>query len=759
MEKKNYKRQLVTCALPYANGPVHIGHLAGVYVPADIYVRFMRMRGEDVLFVCGSDEHGVPITIAAKREGCTPQDIVDRYHKIIKDSFTGLGINFDIYSRTSSDIHEKNASEFFRKLYDEGKFITKETEQFYDPEAKTFLADRYITGTCPKCGSAGAYGDQCEKCGSTLSPEELIDPKSTLSGSKPEKRKTTHWYLPLDQYEPWLREWILNQHKEWRTNVYGQCKSWIDGGLQPRAVSRDLEWGVPVPVKGAEGKVLYVWFDAPIGYISNTRELLPQSWEKWWKSEDTKLVHFIGKDNIVFHCIVFPSMLKAYGDGYILPDNVPANEFLNLEGRKISTSKDWAVWAHEYLKDFPGKQDVIRYVLTANAPETKDNDFNWKEFQSRNNSELVAIFGNFVNRAVVLTHKYFDGKVPAAGELTDIDREALSQIPVLKASMEKNIETYHFREALKDAMSIARVGNKYISDTEPWKVAKTDMARTATILNVSLQICADLAIAFEPFTPFAAEKLRKMLDVCICAGVDHRKGEQETVNTYKDGESAALHTVSLPVASDSCAAVSGASDQCAADACNCGVSELVCPGKCRCVCLSWDVLGKEDILPEGHQLAQAELLFAKIEDAEIQPQIDRLTAKLAEMEKAAAEAAAAEAASKVEPQKPECSFEDFEKMDIRTATVVEAERVPKTDKLLKLTIDTGIDTRTIVSGIAEYYSPEDMIGKQICILANLAPRKIRGIESKGMILMARQGDGKMRFITPQEVLTNGAQIG
>lgn len=762
MEKKNYKRQLVTCALPYANGPVHIGHLAGVYVPADIYVRFMRMRGEDVLFVCGSDEHGVPITIAAKREGCTPQDIVDRYHKIIKDSFTGLGINFDIYSRTSSDIHEKNASEFFRKLYDEGKFITKETEQFYDPEAKTFLADRYITGTCPKCGSAGAYGDQCEKCGSTLSPEELIDPKSTLSGSKPEKRKTTHWYLPLDQYEPWLREWILNQHKEWRTNVYGQCKSWIDGGLQPRAVSRDLEWGVPVPVEGAEGKVLYVWFDAPIGYISNTRELLPQSWEKWWKSEDTKLVHFIGKDNIVFHCIVFPSMLKAYGDGYILPDNVPANEFLNLEGRKISTSKDWAVWAHEYLKDFPGKQDVIRYVLTANAPETKDNDFNWKEFQSRNNSELVAIFGNFVNRAVVLTHKYFDGKVPAAAGLTDIDRETLSQIPVLKASMEKNIETYHFREALKDAMSIARVGNKYISDTEPWKVAKTDMARTATILNVSLQICADLAIAFEPFTPFAAEKLRKMLDVCICAGVDHRKGEQETVNTYKEGESAALHTISLPnAASDSCAAdacVSGASEQCAADA-SCADSESSCPGKDHCVCLSWNVLGKEDILPEGHQLAPAELLFAKIEDAEIQPQIDRLTAKLAEMEKAAAEAAAAEAAAKVEPQKPECTFEDFEKMDIRTATVVEAERVPKTDKLLKLTIDTGIDTRTIVSGIAEYYSPEDMIGKQICILANLAPRKIRGIESKGMILMARQGDGKMRFITPQEVLTNGAQIG
>ena len=501
-----FKRTLVTCALPYANGPVHIGHLAGVYVPADIYVRYLRMRGEDVLYVCGSDEHGVPITIAAKRQGCSPQDIVDKYHKIIKDSFTGLGINFDIYSRTSSKVHEKNASEFFRKLYDEDKFITKESEQFFDPEAKTFLADRYITGTCPKCGNPNAYGDQCEKCGSTLSPEELIDPKSTLSGSKPVKVMTKHWYLPLDQYEPWLREWILEQHKEWKTNVYGQCKSWLDAHLLPRAVSRDLDWGVPVPVEGAEGKVLYVWFDAPIGYISNTQELLPKSWEKWWKSQETKLVHFIGKDNIVFHCIVFPSMLKAYGDGYILPDNVPANEFLNLEGDKISTSKNWAVWAHEYLEEFPGKQDVMRYVLTANAPETKDNDFSWKEFQQRNNSELVAIFGNFVNRAIVLTHKYFEGKVPAAGELLDIDKETLAQVPQLKASLEKNIETYHFREALKDAMAIARLGNKYISDTEPWKVAKTDMARTATILNVSLQICADLAIAFEPFTPFAAEK-------------------------------------------------------------------------------------------------------------------------------------------------------------------------------------------------------------------------------------------------------------
>ncbi|MDY3227189.1 MAG: methionine--tRNA ligase [Candidatus Cryptobacteroides sp.] len=725
MDKK-FKRTLVTSALPYANGPVHIGHLAGVYVPADIYVRYLRMRGEDVLYVCGSDEHGVPITIKARQQGCSPQDIVDKYHKIIKDSFSGLGINFDIYGRTSSEVHEKNASDFFRKLYDEGKFITRESEQYYDPEAKTFLADRYIVGTCPKCGAEGAYGDQCEKCGSTLSPEELINPKSKLSGAEPVKKKTSHWYLPLDQYEKWLSEWILEDHKEWRSNVYGQCKSWIDGGLQPRAVSRDLDWGVPVPVEGAEGKVLYVWFDAPIGYISNTRELLPESWDKWWKSADTKLVHFIGKDNIVFHCIVFPSMLKAYGDGYILPDNVPANEFLNLEGDKISTSRNWAVWAHEFLNEFPGKQDVMRYVLTANAPETKDNDFSWKDFQVRNNSELVAIFGNFVNRAVVLTHKYFGGKVPACGNLLDIDREALAEIPALRASLERNIEGYHFREALKDAMSIARVGNKYISDTEPWKVAKTDLERTGTILNVCLQICADLAIAFEPFTPFAAEKLRNMLGVGINAGFDHRKGEQETVNTYRPGEGSALHTVSSADGHPSCG-----------------------------VCLDWSHLGETDLLPAGHQLNQPELLFAKIEDEAINAQLARLDAIRAEREAAAK----AEAAKVVAPQKDECTFEDFEKMDIRTATVLEAERVPKTDKLLKLTIDTGIDKRTIVSGIAEFYSPEDMVGKQICILANLAPRKIRGIESKGMILMARQGDGKMRFITPAEALLNGAEIG
>ena len=735
--EKNHKRTLVTCALPYANGPVHIGHLAGVYVPADIYVRYLRMRGEDVLYVCGSDEHGVPITIKARQQGCTPQDIVDKCHKIIKDSFSGLGINFDIYGRTSSEVHEKNASEFFRKLYDEGKFITKESEQYYDPEAKTFLADRYIVGTCPKCGAEGAYGDQCEKCGSTLSPEELINPKSKLSGAEPVKKKTTHWYLPLDRYEEWLSKWILEGHKEWRSNVYGQCKSWIDGGLQPRAVSRDLDWGVPVPVAGAEGKVLYVWFDAPIGYISNTQELLPQSWEQWWKSDDTRLVHFIGKDNIVFHCIVFPSMLKAYGDGYILPDNVPANEFLNLEGDKISTSRNWAVWAHEYLEQFPGKEDVMRYVLTANAPETKDNDFSWKDFQARNNSELVAIFGNFVNRAIVLTHKYFGGKVPACGELLDIDREVLASIPELRASLERNIEGYHFREALKDAMSIARAGNKYISDTEPWKVAKTDMERTGTILNVCLQICADLAIAFEPFTPFASEKLRKMLRVCICAGVDHRQGEQQTVNTYKPGEGAAIHTVSVASGFDTAAL------------------RASCPGAACNVCLNWDKLGDAAILPEGHEIGEAELLFAKIEDEAIDAQLARLETIRAEREAAAK----AEAASAVTPQKDECSFEQFSKMDIRTATVLEAERVPKTDKLLKLTIDTGIDKRVIVSGIAQFYSPEDMLGKQICILANLAPRVIRGIESHGMILMARQGDGKMRFITPQETLANGAEIG
>lgn len=720
MDKK-FKRTLVTCALPYANGPVHIGHLAGVYVPADIYVRYLRMKGEDVLYVCGSDEHGVPITIKARQQGCSPQDIVDKYNKIIKDSFSGLGINFDIYGRTTSETHAKNASDFFKKLYNEGKFVTRESEQYYDPEAKTFLADRYIVGTCPKCGAEGAYGDQCEKCGSTLSPDELINPKSKLSGAEPIKKKTTHWYLPLQDYEQWLREWILDGHKEWRSNVYGQVKSWLDGGLQPRAVTRDLDWGVPVPVEGAEGKVLYVWFDAPIGYISNTIELLPNDWETWWKSEDTKLVHFIGKDNIVFHCIVFPSMLKAYGDGYILPENVPANEFLNLEGDKISTSRNWAVWAHEYLHDFPGKEDVLRYVLTANAPETKDNDFSWKDFQQRNNSELVAIFGNFVNRAVVLTHKYFGGKVPACASLLDVDKEVLAQIPQLRTSMENNLENYRFREALKDAMSIARLGNKYISDTEPWKVAKTDLERAGTILNLSIQICADLAIAFEPFTPFAAERLRRMLGVCICAGMDHKK----------DREGAALHTVQF---SDSAAK---------------------CPEKDKCVCLNWEILGKPQIIPAGHSLGEAELLFSKVEDEQIDAQIARLNKIKAERE--ALEKT--ENAKKVTAQKEECSFDDFGKMDIRTATVLEAERVPKTDKLLKLTIDTGMDKRVIVSGIAEYYSPEDMVGKQICILANLKPRVIKGIESKGMILMARQNDGKMRFITPEESLVNGAEIG
>ena len=752
--EKNFKRTLVTCALPYANGPVHIGHLAGVYVPADIYVRYLRMRGKDVLFVCGSDEHGVPITIKARANGVTPQDIVDKYHGIIKDSFLRLGINFDIYSRTTSKVHHKNASEFFRELYDKGKFITKESEQYYDPEAKTFLADRYIVGTCPKCGNPNAYGDQCEKCGSTLSPEELIDPKSKLSGAQPIKKKTSHWYLPLDQYEPWLREWILENHKEWRTNVYGQCKSWLDGGLQPRAVSRDLDWGVPVPVEGAEGKVLYVWFDAPIGYISNTQELLPQSWEKWWKDEDTRLIHFIGKDNIVFHCIVFPSMLKAR-ENYILPDNVPSNEFLNLESDKISTSRNWAVWLNEYVDEFPGQEDVLRYVLCANAPETKDNDFTWKDFQQRNNSELVAILGNFVNRAVVLTQKYFGGKVPANLKPEAIDTEALGQIPGLRRSLEANLEGFHFREALKDAMSIARIGNKYISDTEPWKVAKTDMDRTASILYTSLQICASLSIAFEPFTPFSAEKLRGILNVGLDAGFDHRAGEGEpTVNFFKPGEARALHTVPELAGSSAAAPDHG----CPADIVF-PVHDKPAPELVEGPVFKWDDLGRADLLPVGHRLGEAVLLFSKVEDSVIDAQIAKLNATKEANEAAAKAAAAAEAAQHVEPQKAEVTFDDFGAMDIRTATVLEAERVPKTDKLLKLTIDTGIDKRTIVSGIAEYYSPEEMLGKQICILANLQPRTIRGIESKGMILMAKQGDGKMRFITPQEVVTNGAVVG
>lgn len=674
------KRHLITSALPYANGPVHIGHLAGVYVPADIYVRYLRSKGEDVKFICGSDEHGVPITIKARQLGVTPQDVVDKYHAIIKDSFARFGITFDIYSRTSSKIHHKTAADFFRKLYDDGKFIEKETEQYYDEEAKQFLADRYIVGTCPKCGAENAYGDQCEKCGSTLSPTELINPRSAISGSKPVMRATKHWYLPLDQYEGWLREWILEGHKEWKVNVYGQCKSWLDGGLLPRAVSRDLDWGVPVPVEGAEGKVLYVWFDAPIGYISNTIELLPDEWETWWKDEDTRMIHFIGKDNIVFHCIVFPAMLKAHG-GYILPENVPANEFLNLEGDKISTSRNWAVWLHEYLDEFPGQEDVLRYVLCANAPETKDNDFTWKDFQTRNNSELVAVFGNFVNRAVVLTQKYFEGKVPARGTVDEYDQSVLAEIPLIKQRIEENLDTFHFREALKEAMNLARLGNKYLADTEPWKLAKTDMSKVATILNISLQICANLGIAFEPFLPFSAAKLNRMLNT-------------EAKN--------------------------------------------------------WAEFGKTDLLADNHLLGEAELLFAKVEDAAIEAQLKKL--------QDTKEANSANQQITVEPQKSPVTFDEFGKMDIRTATVLEAERVPKTDKLLKLKIDTGIDIRTIVSGIAEFYKPEDMVGKQICVLTNLEPRKIKGIESQGMILMAKDASGKMCLTQPSEVMTNGSSI-
>ena len=759
----SYKRTLVTCALPYANGPVHIGHLAGAYIPGDIYVRYLRMRGEDVVFICGSDEHGVPITIKARQQGVTPQDIVDKYHKVMKDAFSGLGINYDIYSRTSSKVHEKNASAFFRKLYDQADFITQESEQLYDEKAGMFLTDRLIEGTCPKCGNPNAYGDQCEKCGATLSPEELLDPRSKLSGEPPVKKKTRHWYLPLDKYEPWLRDWILEQHKEWKTNVYGQCKSWLDGGLQPRAVTRDLDWGVPVPVEGAEGKVLYVWFDAPIGYISNTQELLPQSWEKWWKDPQTRLVHFIGKDNIVFHCIVFPSMLKAEGT-YILPDNVPSNEFLNLEGDKISTSRNWAVWVHEYEQQFPGQEDVLRYVLTANAPETKDNDFTWKDFQSRNNSELVAIFGNFVNRAVVLTQKYFGGAVPENRKPLPVDTETLEAVKPCREALEKYIETFHFREALKEAMNIARIGNKYISDMEPWKVAKEDMDRTASILYTCLQLCADCAIAFEPFLPFSAEKLRGILRVGIDAGWDYRAGEgQPTENFYKADEGKALHTIAAGGYGVQTASAIAPAPPIASD----GPLPLTRPRVATgldttapsAIILNWNQLGDAELLPAGHQLGEAVLLFQKIEDSVVDAQIARLKAIKAEREAAEAAKAAEEAARKVEPQKEEVSFEQFGAMDIRTATVLAAERVPKTDKLLKLTIDTGIDQRTIVSGIAEYYSPEDMLGKQICILANLAPRVIRGIESKGMILMAKQGDGKMRFITPQEIVANGAVIG
>ncbi|MBO5843902.1 MAG: methionine--tRNA ligase [Bacteroidales bacterium] len=674
-----FNRYCVTTALPYANGPVHIGHLAGVYVSADIYVRYLRMMNEDVLFIGGSDEHGVPITIKARNEGVTPQDIVDRYHTIIKQSFQDLGISFDIYSRTSSKIHAETASAFFKDLYEKGKFIEKTSQQYYDEETKTFLADRYITGTCPHCGNEKAYGDQCEACGTSLSATDLINPKSTLSGQEPQLKETKHWYLPLEEYETFMREWILDSHQEWKTNVYGQCKSWIDQGLQARAVTRDLDWGVKVPIEGADGKVLYVWFDAPIGYISNTKELYPQNWEKWWKEKDTKLVHFIGKDNIVFHCIIFPAMLKAEGS-YILPENVPANEFLNLEGDKISTSRNWAVWLHEYLKDFPGKQDVLKYVLCANAPETKDNDFTWKDFQTRNNSELVAIFGNFVNRTIVLTHKYFEGKVPQRGALNELDNQTIEQIKQYPEKIGRSIEQYRFREALNELMNLARLGNKYLTENEPWKTIKTDEARTATVLNISLQICANLAILSEPFLPFTAEKLRGMLN-------------QDKAFWYEAGNS--------------------------------------------------------ELLEEGKQINPAQLLFEQIDDKQIEAQLEKLqqTKKANEL-----------ASATVEPQKANIEYDDFAKMDIRVGTILTAEKVAKTKKLLKLTIDTGIDTRTIVSGIAEYYSPEEIIGKQVSVLVNLAPKALKGIESQGMILMAENLDGSLSFISPEKPIKNGGTI-
>lgn len=674
-----FNRYCVTTALPYANGPVHIGHLAGVYVPADIYVRYLRMMNEDVLFIGGSDEHGVPITIKARNEGVTPQDIVDRYHTIIKQSFQDLGISFDIYSRTSSQTHKETASAFFKDLYEKGKFVEKVSQQYYDEETKTFLADRYITGTCPHCGNEKAYGDQCEACGTSLSATDLINPKSTLSGQEPQLKETKHWYLPLEEYETFMREWILDSHQEWKTNVYGQCKSWIDQGLQARAVTRDLDWGVKVPIEGADGKVLYVWFDAPIGYISNTKELYPENWEKWWKEKDTKLVHFIGKDNIVFHCIIFPAMLKAEGS-YILPENVPANEFLNLEGDKISTSRNWAVWLHEYLKDFPGKQDVLKYVLCANAPETKDNDFTWKDFQTRNNSELVAIFGNFVNRTIVLTHKYFEGKVPQRGALNELDNQTIEQIKQYPEKIGRSIEQYRFREALNELMNLARLGNKYLTENEPWKTIKTDPERTATVLNISLQICANLALLSEPFLPFTAEKLREMLN-------------QDKAFWYEAGNS--------------------------------------------------------ELLEEGKQINQAQLLFEQIDDKQIEAQLEKLqqTKKANEL-----------ASATVEPQKANIEYDDFAKMDIRVGTILAAEKVAKTKKLLKLTIDTGIDQRTIVSGIAEYYSPEEIIGKQVSVLVNLAPKALKGIESQGMILMAENLDGSLSFISPEKPIKNGGTI-
>ncbi|MBQ2321068.1 MAG: methionine--tRNA ligase [Bacteroidales bacterium] len=678
-QSAKYKRTLVTTALPYANGPVHIGHLAGVYVPADIYVRYLRSKGQQVIMVGGSDEHGVPITIRARKEGVTPQDIVDRYHAIIKKSFEDFGITMDIYSRTTSDTHRQVASDFFRTLYEKGEFVQKTTKQYYDPEARQFLADRYITGTCPHCGNDHAYGDQCEKCGTTLSALELINPKSAISGSKPQLRETTHWYLPLDKHEPWLREWILENHKEWRSNVYGQCKSWLDMGLQPRAVSRDLDWGIPVPVQGAEGKVLYVWFDAPIGYISNTKELLPDSWEKWWKDPETRLVHFIGKDNIVFHCIVFPAMLKAHG-GYILPDNVPANEFMNLEGDKISTSRDWAIWLHEYLQEFPGKQDVLRYVLTANAPETKDNDFTWRDYQARNNNELVAILGNFVNRVVVLTHKYFGGKVPPIAQLLPIDTEAIDAFKAERQQVESLIETFRFRDAQKEAMNMARIGNKYLADTEPWKLAKTDIDRVATILNVGLQITANLATVMEPFLPFSAQKI---------------------------------------------------------------LDQLNCPKQ------QWDSLGNMDILLTGHEIGQPVLLFQKVEDEVVEQQLARLAQKKKDIE---------QAQWQPQPIAETIDFQAFEKLDIRVGLVTECAKVPKADKLLQFKIDDGLGGRTIVSGIAKFYNPQDLVGKRVLFIANLAPRKLKGIESQGMILSAEDADGNLSIVTTTADVQPGCQV-
>ena len=680
------KRTTVTSALPYANGPVHIGHLAGVYVPADIYVRYLRLKGEEVLFVGGSDEHGVPITIKARNEGVSPQDIVDRYHSIIKKSFEDFGILFDVYSRTTSKTHRELASGFFKTLYENGKFVEQTSEQYYDTEAGQFLADRYITGKCPHCGNENAYGDQCEQCGTSLNATDLINPKSAISGSVPVMRETKHWYLPLDQHEAWLRQWILEDHKEWKSNVYGQCKSWLDMGLQPRAVSRDLDWGIPVPVEGAGGKVLYVWFDAPIGYISNTKELCDEqpekygTWEKWWKDPETRLLHFIGKDNIVFHCIVFPAMLKAEGS-YILPDNVPANEFLNLEGDKISTSRNWAVWLHEYLEDFPGKQDVLRYVLTANAPETKDNDFTWKDFQARNNNELVAIYGNFVNRALVLTQKYFDCKVPPIGSLNDYDKQTQDDFAGVKTQVEALLDTFHFRDAQKEAMNLARIGNKYLAETEPWKLAKTDMNRVATILNISLQIAANLSIAFEPFLPFTSQRLREMLNL----------------STF-----------------------------------------------------DWKELGKMNLLAEGHQLNTPELLFEKIEDEQVEAQIRKLNDTKKQNE-----------ANAFTPQavKENVAFEDFGKLDIRVGTVLECTKVPKADKLLQFRLDDGMGGRTILSGIAAYYpKPEELVGSQVLFIANFAPRKLRGIDSEGMILSAENPDGTLTLVRPNEKLTNGSVV-